>query len=137
MSVEDDNYDACKTVNTKFQADKSCQVGFNVLRRLYSEPFSHGFHWPSRPIPTILCTLDNLTNEINRAKFHVNRLRGFGLAGARKSYVSIGKHGRPFTQSLALPRLHMITSHDARTVAVSILITSTFASFDWLSSVTQ
>jgi hypothetical protein len=32
---------------------------------------------------------------MNRAKFHFDRLRGFCLAGIRKLYVAIGKHGRP------------------------------------------
>ena len=47
VSVKDDNYDAWKTANirimtpvkpqiSKFKAEKSCQVGFNVLWQLYS-----------------------------------------------------------------------------------------------------
>jgi hypothetical protein len=35
LSVKDDNYDACKVnrqINMNFKAEKSYQVGFNVLR---------------------------------------------------------------------------------------------------------
>ena len=35
------------------------------------------------------------TDVINRTKLHIDRLRGSGLAGSRKSYVSKWKHGRP------------------------------------------
>jgi hypothetical protein len=50
---------------------------------------------PSQPIPTVFGTTGNLTNVINHAKIHVDRLNGLGLAGTRKSYVSKGKRVRP------------------------------------------
>jgi hypothetical protein len=50
---------------------------------------------PSQLIPTIFGTSRNLADIINRAKFQVDWLRGFGWAGTRKSLVSIGKRGRP------------------------------------------
>jgi hypothetical protein len=43
-------------------------------------------------IPTTLCTWGNLTDKINREKLNQGWLRGLGWAGARKSYVSTGKH---------------------------------------------
>jgi hypothetical protein len=49
----------------------------------------------SQPIATIFGTWRILTDVINRAKFNLDRLRGFGWAGARKSHVCIGKRGRP------------------------------------------
>jgi hypothetical protein len=40
-----DNYDAHKTANIKFKAEKSCQVDFNVLWRLYSRAFVKCAKW--------------------------------------------------------------------------------------------
>jgi hypothetical protein len=41
LGVKDDNYmTRVKPQISKFQVDKSCQVGFNVLRRLYSRAFA-------------------------------------------------------------------------------------------------
>jgi hypothetical protein len=37
--IKDDKFDTCKTANIEIQAEKSCQVGFNVLLRLYSRAF--------------------------------------------------------------------------------------------------
>jgi hypothetical protein len=37
---------------------------------------------PGQPIQTIFGTLGNLADLINRAKFHVDWLRGFGWADA-------------------------------------------------------
>jgi hypothetical protein len=34
LSIKDDNYDACEPQITKFHAEISCQVSFDVLRRL-------------------------------------------------------------------------------------------------------
>jgi hypothetical protein len=44
---------------------------------------------PNQPIPNMFDTLGNLADVINRAKFNLDWLRGFGWASTRKSYVSI------------------------------------------------
>jgi hypothetical protein len=63
----------------------------------------------SHPIPNIVGTSRKLTELINRVKFHIDGLRGFGLAGTQKSYVSIGKHVRPqHMQCVALSCLHVM-----------------------------
>jgi hypothetical protein len=49
----------------------------------------------SQPIPTSFGTSRDFADVINHAKFHLDRLRGFGWAGAWKSHVSRGKRGRP------------------------------------------
>jgi hypothetical protein len=37
----------------------------------------------------------DLADVINCAKFHINRSRGYGVAGVQKSHVPIGKQSRP------------------------------------------
>jgi hypothetical protein len=84
-----------KSQRSKFKAEKSRQVGASMCyERLYSRAFV-GSPQSTHPITTIFVTSGNPTDIINRATFHIDRLRGFGLAGTRKSYVCIGKHGRP------------------------------------------
>jgi hypothetical protein len=46
----------------------------------YISPICGAAH--SQPIPTVFDTLRNPVDLINRAKFHIDRLRGFGLAGS-------------------------------------------------------
>lgn len=48
---------------------------------------------PSQWMPTIFGISSKLADVINHAKFHIDKLRGFGLTEARKSYISIGEHG--------------------------------------------
>jgi hypothetical protein len=49
----------------------------------------------SQLIQIIFGTVRNPTDIINHAKFHTDRLRSFGVAGTRQSYVFSGKYGRP------------------------------------------
>ena len=77
------------------QASRRCQKCFGWLFQLST----------SQSIPTIFCTSGTLTYLINHAKFNIDWLRGFGLAGTRKSYVSIGKYGRPYNTVLGAAAL--------------------------------
>jgi hypothetical protein len=62
--------------------------------KVFEAIFTYLWGHPSKLIPIISGTSGNFTNVITRAKFHFDRLRGFGGAGARKSYVSVGEQGR-------------------------------------------
>jgi hypothetical protein len=50
---------------------------------------------PANRLQPFLGTSRNLADVTDGAKFHLDQLKGFGWAGARKSHVSIGKRGRP------------------------------------------
>jgi hypothetical protein len=51
----------------------------------------YGESSPRQPIPTNLGSSSEVLDLINRTKFHVDRLMGFGLAGTQISRTSTGK----------------------------------------------
>jgi hypothetical protein len=50
---------------------------------------------PTEPIVITFDISRDLNDIINCAKFHIDRLRGYGVAEVQKSHVPIGKRSRP------------------------------------------
>jgi hypothetical protein len=50
----------------------------------------YGEQTPTEPIVIIFGTSRDLVDLINCAKFHIDRSRGYGVAGVQKSHVPIG-----------------------------------------------
>jgi hypothetical protein len=55
---------------------------------------------PSPPISTNFGESHEIADASYSAKFHVDRLRDFGLAGARISHVHLGKHAKVVLNTL-------------------------------------
>jgi hypothetical protein len=65
----------CRGMHTRMK--KEVRYLVRKFLRLY---FTYLWGRPSQPIPTIFDTTLNLSNVNNRAKCHIERNRGFGLA---------------------------------------------------------
>jgi hypothetical protein len=55
----------------------------------------YGEQTPLNRLLSFFCTSRDLADVINCAKFHIDRSRGYGVAGVQKSHVPIGKWSRP------------------------------------------